>query len=665
MAAAKVLFSGAVEGDLPGLFKKVETVNKKNGPFEAVFCVGQFFGPGADTDEFNDALVAYVTGQGSIPVPTYFIGGYGAGSAAIVEALPAAKAPLKYLGRSGVTVINGLNVAFLDGTYNHAVFTGRGEPPPPTPVCRHYTQDDVGLLKSQLKALEGEVDILLTCEWPRGLTTGLQGELPAGYRPASSGSNIVSELVTLARPRYHIAGGEQLAYARPPFSHRDLGAGQRVTRFVGLAPMAHPGKAKSLHALGLTPAAAMEPEALSAVPEGCTPSPFELRQAKRDQDELAAPSDFNRWSGMGPGGQAKKPRREPAAAPQAIEGRPDVPRDPWSTVVVKNLPWAAGEPEIVAFFAQAGKVVNVWRGTNPRDGRVQHFTHVQFEGREGAERALRLHNTDMGGRQVVVEPSTAGTAGMGRHARDADGAGGGAGGEAGGAGKPVDGCWFCLGSVAADTELVASVGEEVYLALDKGQITPEHVLLVPIDHHPCSVALSAGCFAEVERYMSALRSLYASLGRELVAFERHLSLRNKGGNHCHINVLGVTPAAGRRAAEAFRAAASAAGYKLEHIPAPPRGTSPDELLKQLKTAVGGPDSEYFMALLPDGSRLVRPLMRGERWPMTLGREVLADLAGVPERAGWKACALTPEEEAARVERFKQLFQPYDIMAGEE
>lgn len=28
-------------------------------------------------------------------------------------------------------------------------------------------------------------------------------------------------------------------------------------------------------------------------------------------------------------------------------------------------------------------------------------------------------------------------------------------------GKPVDGCWFCLGSVAADTELVVSVGEEV------------------------------------------------------------------------------------------------------------------------------------------------------------------------------------------------------------
>ncbi len=65
-----------------------------------------------------------------------------------------------------------------------------------------------------------------------------------GYRPASSGSNVVSELVALARPRYHVAGGEALHYVRPPFAHRDLGAGIRVTRFVGLAPLNHPSKAK-------------------------------------------------------------------------------------------------------------------------------------------------------------------------------------------------------------------------------------------------------------------------------------------------------------------------------------------------------------------------------------------------------------------------------------
>ena len=38
-----------------------------------------------------------------------------------------------------------------------------------------------------------------------------------------------------------------------------------------------------------------------------------------------------------------------------------------------------------------------------------------------------------------------------------------------------------------------------------------------------------------------------------------------------------------------------------------------------------------MALLPDGSRLVHPIAYGERFPLNFGREVLAELAGVPEK----------------------------------
>ncbi len=133
------------------------------------------------------------------------------------------------------------------------------------------------------------------------------------------------------------------------------------------------------------------------------------------------------------------------------------------------------------------------------------------------------------------------------------------------------------------------------------------VLLRYYYHVPIARRVTSVLF---RRYLSALRSMYASLGRELVAFERHLALRNKGGNHCHINVVGVTPAAGRRAGEAFSAAARAAGFELTAVPPPARGCGPDETRRALQAAVGGGDAEYFMALLPDGSRLVRPLMRG-------------------------------------------------------
>jgi hypothetical protein len=68
-----------------------------------------------------------------------------------------------------------------------------------------------------------------------------------------------------------------------------------------------------------------------------------------------------------------------------------------------------------------------------------------------------------------------------------------------------------------------------------------------------------------------------------------------------------------------------------------------------------------VALLPDGSRLVHPIAYGERHPLNFGREVLAELAGVPERGDWKACASGPGEEARRTAAFKAKFEPYDVM----
>lgn len=53
---------------------------------------------------------------------------------------------------------------------------------------------------------------------------------------------------------------------------------------------------------------------------------------------------------------------------------------------------------------------------------------------------------------------------------------------------------------------MCSVGEEVYLALDKGPINPAHALLVPIEHLPSWAALGEGAAAEVEAYLSALRA---------------------------------------------------------------------------------------------------------------------------------------------------------------
>lgn len=40
----KILFSGAAEGGVAALMKKVDGVHKKSGPFDVLFCVGDFLG---------------------------------------------------------------------------------------------------------------------------------------------------------------------------------------------------------------------------------------------------------------------------------------------------------------------------------------------------------------------------------------------------------------------------------------------------------------------------------------------------------------------------------------------------------------------------------------------------------------------------------------------
>jgi hypothetical protein len=56
-----------------------------------------------------------------------------------------------------------------------------------------------------------------------------------------------------------------------------------------------------------------------------------------------------------------------------------------------------------------------------------------------------------------------------------------------------------MSSAGFDAELVASIGDAAYLTLDKGPITPNHVLLVPIEHYPSVLSLGQDAGHEVDR----------------------------------------------------------------------------------------------------------------------------------------------------------------------
>eukprot|EP00775_Hariotina_reticulata_P001625 gene1625-1965_t len=610
----------------------------------------------------------------------------------------------RWVGRSAAwflqTRLEALNVAFLDGTYNYKAFNSRPpapkEPPkdaaadaecaegsaeadgasddaaaaagggggkPPAPLsCRHYNQSDVAKLRHQLMVLPGEVDLLLTCEWPAGLLQGL----PAGQNQVEGfknelGSLVAAELAFTARPRYHIAGkwqrGQNMFYGRTPYSNPDIGAGLRPT----------------------------STEVLSSLPEGCGTCPYQPPTPEGPQAGQKRPAYEHDPIGEHCSWRWLPPKRmrggfQQGGPPFQPWGKPGVVKDSSRSVFAKNLPFEVTYDDLASFFSQAGQVEDIRRGAQPDTGRPNPWCHVQFTEAGAVPAACALNGSTLMGRPITIATSTP----LNRegpeallhqqyqqqrqdamqqhhhqqpHRRDGRGGHRRPQGERGHhqqqqqqpllePGKPVEGCWFCLSSEQVDINLVSSVGEEVYLALDKGPITPHHCLIIPIEHYPSWAAMPQAAAAEAGR-------------QSLVGFERHLKLRSKGGNHAHINTVGISKTAAEEAGEVFKQLAGEAGLQLQEVPAVD-GQLDVAALQQL---VG--DGEYFLGVLPDGSGLAANLVPGQRAPMQLGRQILAQLAGCPDRADWKACTTSSEEEQKAAEDFRDWFKPYDVMAAEQ
>ena len=87
--------------------------------------------------------------------------------------------------------------------------------------------------------------------------------------------------------------------------------------------------------------------------------------------------------------------------------------------------------------------------------------------------------------------------------------------------KPSGPCWFCLSSAEVEKHLIVSVGTHCYLALPKGGLTEDHVLILPIGHHANLVDLPEEVEQEVTKFKSALRKMYKKAGKVPVFFERN------------------------------------------------------------------------------------------------------------------------------------------------
>ncbi|CAI4231518.1 unnamed protein product [Auanema sp. JU1783] len=527
--STKVLCCGDVNGKFQQLIKKVTAVNNKNGPFDILLCVGEFFGLDQEANE------EVVNGVIDFPIPTYVLGPCRQETCYIYpEESVEFSSSLTFLGKRGIlNTASGLQIAYLSGV------EGREG------LNYQFSKSEVQDLLIPVKTQSGflGVDILLTSVWPEGVATHAHN---TPSKPVE-GSKLISRLATALKPRYHFAGNG-IHYERQPYrNHRVLlEAAQHCTRYIGLADVGNAENQKWIYAFSLKPMKRLSREELTMQPPNS--------------------SEF-----------------------------------PYMDLLTEMLEEDAAEARVKAS--------------------TQGSAQFRFDMTEEVDDPV-----DRGGRK--------------RRGRD---------GGPSERKQPTGPCWFCLSNNDAEKHLVVSVGDTCYVAMPKGPLVEDHVMILTIGHIQSLIAASEEVQAEVEKFKNAFILMADKAGKALVAFER-----NYCSQHLQIQLVPVPKSSVKALRGAFMNAASIAGFELTHV------SDNDRI-----TDIVNEGCPYFFVELPDGSRLFTRQMKN--FPLQFGREVLAGSAVLDceDKIDWRAAVLDKENETKLTKKLQERFKPFDFTADDD
>ena len=87
-----------------------------------------------------------------------------------------------------------------------------------------------------------------------------------------------------------------------------------------------------------------------------------------------------------------------------------------------------------------------------------------------------------------------------------------------------------------DKHLIVSIGHKVYMALpDRGGLTPDHVLIIPVNHAQSCTAVDEDVWDEIQTFQQYLVQMWAEQDKDVVFFEtaigRHPPTRRCGAGH--------------------------------------------------------------------------------------------------------------------------------------
>lgn len=298
------------------MFTKLAKLHTKQN-FAFAIIVGNLFGDCSTEAELNE-ISALLQGNIHVPLTTYFTVGSRPLPTRIVEKIEADDEVcpnLYFLGKRGILkTAEGIRIAALGGQLEQS---GSSKSKPETNASGRFQST---YSESDARALYGmhNADILITNQWPKDIRFGSKAAVPEDYNSKSSEVQIISDVCSTLRPRYHFSSSDSFFYEREPFFHmptEDNPDTKPITRFISLASF--DSKQKALYAFSLD----LSATAPLTIPAGVTASPLSAPQAKRknlpsqkESFQRFATHDSHRDNSYGQH-RGKRQQREPPPGP--------------------------------------------------------------------------------------------------------------------------------------------------------------------------------------------------------------------------------------------------------------------------------------------------------------------------------------------------------------
>jgi len=612
----KILVAGDVEGHFEFLFSKINAFKQKNQEFDFCLCVGRTLSP-----NFN--LNDLISNKLPIPLPIYFIEA-GELSPVLNTLYPEGHEicpNLHFLGKAGIKVIQGISVAYLSGLQSE------WSPEVQLKIQKYdpgaYTMKEINsiLIQKDNKEYKKGIDILLTSEWPRGFDSNIQITFDKNIEAKSTD---VTTLVKYLKPRYHFVGLEDIFYKRAPYSNDE---NSYITRLISIAKIPKdatvPAKQQYLFALQLKNINELTPEELLVKTPDTTMNPYMSNTFEINKSQ---PYKMQKTEGRGGQEEAKANPPQPEKLTENI------------ALHFSGFDRRTKDIDIEEFLSRWGDIQDFQLIYDHETGRHRGSGFVLFKELKVTQLALNESGKySLQGRKIYFNKASKGAVEKGKLSRqNAE-------------------CWFCLDNPNVAKELIVFVGEEMYIALDKGPINQHHLLIIPIDHYPNAISLPLKASDELQMLKVKLTERFENeYGELLIFYERYIKVTQNIA-HMIVNAVPYKKEQFAIVLEEFEKRIKNARFNTFEL-------KPEEKLPDLVY-----DNEYYfyLEIVNPASRrknqfyakrylLVMKESEVRSFPKDYGRELYCDVMECRHKIDWKNCLLSEGDIKSLGFEFKKL-----------